>query len=122
MKQKEAKFEIGQKVTMSSKTLYGEVEGVIIERTKIYKVVTRISNGRSFHETNGLVHEERHIHSICLPYRFDGNTLEIDYPQKDYGSFVQKAFTTISEFCGYSYTIKTPKMLTSYSERKLRKI
>lgn len=122
MKQKKAKFEIGQKVNMSTKTLYGEVEGVIVERTKIYKVVTRISNGRSFPETNGLVHEERRIDSICLPYRFDGNTLEIDYPEKDYGSFIQKAFTTISEFYGYSYTIKTPKMLTSYSERQLRKI
>jgi len=122
MKQKEAKFEIGQKVNMSTKTLYGEVEGVIVDITRTYKVVSKVINGNSFFETNGLVHEERHIHSICLPYRFDGNTLEIDYPQKDYGSFVQKAFTTISEFYGYSYTVKTPKMRTSYSERQLRKI
>lgn len=122
MKQKEPKFEIGQKVSLSAPTLYGETQGIIVERTRDYKAVTRISNGHSFPEIDGLVHEERHIKNICLPYRFDGNTLEIDYPEADYGSFVQKAFTTISEFCGYSYTIKTPKMRTSYYERQLRKI
>lgn len=118
MKQKEPKFEIGQKVSLSSPTLYGETQGVIVERTRCYKVVARVYNGYSIPETNGLLHDERDIPSICLPYRFDGNTLEIDYPETNWG----KACTMVSEFYGYSYSIKTAQMLSLYPERALREI
>lgn len=120
MKQKNPKFEIGDKVSMKSKTLYGENVGVVQEITKVFKAVTRVRNGNSFDEIDGLVHFEKEIGGIRLPYRFDGVTLEIDYPQQDFGGFIQKAFTTISEFNGYAYTIKTDKMLTVYSERQLK--
>lgn len=123
MKQKEPKFEIGDKVSMSRATLYGEKEGVIIAFDKNYKAVRKIyGDGRVLQEFDGLVQEEGHIKNIRLPYRFDGVTLEVDYPETDYGTFIQKAYTSIYEFCGYSYTVKTDKILTCYSERQLKKI
>lgn len=123
MEQKKPKFEVGQEVSMSRPTLYGESKGVITQSTKLFKCVRKVyADGRSYPEHNGLVQEERHIDSICLPHRFDGNTLEVDHPQSDYGTFIQKAFTAVYEFYGYAYTVKTEKINTVYSERQLRKI
>lgn len=125
MKQKEPKFAEGDKVSMHRKTLYGETEGVIVEVTKAFRVVRRIySGGRAIPEHDGLVTLERDIKqgNYKLPYRFDGVTLEVDFPESDYGSFVQKAYTSVSEFFEYCYTVKTKEMLTIYSERQLKKI
>ena len=115
---KQPKFKIGDKVSMRRKTLYGETEGEIIEFGKDFQEIDRYGNFKQ----GGLIMSEREINSIKLPFKFDGETLMIDYPQGDYGSFILKAVTIEYKFSGYSYSVKTPKMLTLYLEKSLRKI
>lgn len=115
---KQPKFKIGDKVSMRRKTLYGETEGEIVEFGKDFQEIDRYGNFKQ----GGLVISEREINSIKLPFKFDGETLTIDYPQGDYGSFIWKAVTIEYKFSGYSYSVKTPKMLTLYAEKSLRKI
>jgi hypothetical protein len=115
---KQPKFKIGDKVSMRRKTLYGETEGEIIELGKDFQELDRYGNFMK----GGLVMSEREIKYISLPFKFDGETLTIDYPQRDFGSFILKAVTTEYKFSGYSYTVKTPKINTLYYEKSLRKI
>lgn len=113
---KQPKFKIGDKVSMRSKTLYGETEGEIIQFGKDFQELDRYGNFKQ----GGLVMSERDINNIKLPFKFDGETLTIDYPQRDYGNFIQKAVTIEYKFSGYSYSVKTPKMLTLCCEKSLR--
>lgn len=117
MKQ-QPKFKVGDKVIMRKKTLYGETEGIVSEGPiRCYKALCPYT-GRI--DPNGLVTEERTIKSISLPYEFDGEVLKVHFPESDMGSIIMKAYTLISVFYGYSYTVKTPKMLTGYSESSLK--
>ena len=108
---KQPKFKIGDKVTLKTPSLYNERSGVITAVEKVYKDV----NGT-------LCHRESDINSISIPYRFDGITLEIDYPETVFSNFTQHAYTKISKFYGYSYTVKTEKMNCIYSERGIIKL
>jgi hypothetical protein len=110
MEQKEPKFEIGDKVSMKVKTLYGETHGEVVEAEKEFLELDRFGNFRE----DGLIFSEREIDSIALPYTFDGETLTIEQPQREY--------SIVYKFSGYGYTIKTPKSLTSYPENYLKKI
>lgn len=116
-------FKVGDEVELCVKTLYGEDRGIIVEVDRTFRDVRKIyENNKVLEEYDGLVHEERHIKNCVLPYRFDGVTLEIDYPQADYGTFIQKAFTSVAEFHGYCYVVQSEKMRTSFSQRHLIKI
>lgn len=54
----------------------------------------------------GLHTEERDIKSIELPYRFDGETLQVDFPAATYGDWTQAAHTQTSKFFGYDYSVR----------------
>lgn len=103
------KFNIGDVVVMKKPTLYGETFGTISE-----------GPAKCFKSESGLVTEERTIKSIQLPYEFDGEILVVHYPEHDYGTWIEKAHSSTSVFCFYSYTVKTPKILTVYRESSLR--
>jgi small-conductance mechanosensitive channel len=120
------KFKIGDKVRTSKSDLYGQTVGIVVNVQRMYKEVNRFS-GRM--ERGGLTTDESTIKSISLPYTFDGETLTVDFPESDFGTFIQKAFTMVSKFYGYSVTVetKTPKSctgqaLTSWSEKSISKL
>lgn len=114
---KQPKFKVGDSVKMRTKTLYGEKEGVI---TRIEKVFSEVYEDGTFN-SDGLMTLESTIDSISIPYTFDGETLVVEYPETDYGSFIMKARKRVSKFSGYSYCVKTEKMNTIYPERSLSK-
>ena len=107
---KQPKFKIGQKVK-TPRTLYGEFEGTIIKFQRVFKSID-----------STLCIEESTIKSIQLPHTFDGETLTVNYPEQDFGDFIYKARTQVSKFYGYSYTVRSAKMLTTFSERSLKLI
>jgi len=115
---KQAIFKIGDKVSMRRKTLYGETEGEIVSIQRTYQETWEDGSFRY----EGLCHLENDIKSILLPHTFDGETLTIDYPQRDFGGFIKKANTHVYKFSGYSYSVKTLRVLTLYSEKTLKKI
>lgn len=116
------KFKIGDKVNCP-RTLYDETRGEIVEITRLFR---RIDIRTGEFERNGLDTLENTIRHIQLPYRFDGNTLEIDYPEETIKltnmTIHNKAKTETSKFYGYVYTVQTPKMRTVFSERLLRHV
>jgi hypothetical protein len=115
--QKSPKFEIGQTVNCEP-NLYGETTGTIYERERLYREINPYT-GRM----NGMVTGEATLKHIELKYDFDGETLTIHYPESDFGSSIQKAYSTVSKFCGWGYTVKSPKgNNTGYLERHLKSI
>ena len=115
---KQPKFKIGDNVSMRRKTMYGETEGEITAVDREF--LETYSNG-SFN-SRGLMQSERHIETIKLPYTFDGETLTIEHPQRDFGTFILKAVTMVYKFKSYSYVVKTPRINTLYLEGSLKKI
>jgi hypothetical protein len=113
---KQPKFKVGDKVRMTSKNLYGETEGKVIEFQKIFHELDRDGEFK----VGGLTTLESNINSIRLPHTFDGETLSVEMPQTDLGEIIIKARTLISKFKGYAYTVKTPKMNTIISEGSIR--
>ena len=111
------KFQIGNAVRMSKKTLYDETEGMISEVEKVFQELHRNSDEI---DTDGLMIRESDIKNICLPYEFDGEKyLSIQY-SSDITCSVNR--TKKYKFCGYAYTITTPKMSSIYPEKSLRLI
>lgn len=114
-------FSIGDTVK-HPKSLYDETEGKIVEVERIYQ---QVNKDGSF-DMHGLAHLENTISSICLPYRFDGETLEVDYPESEFkltnGVIKENAYTMKSRFYGWAYTVETAKMRCVFSQRQLRKI
>jgi len=113
-----AKYVVDDKVEMSSPTLYGEREGVITEVRRMYKRLDKyaLAQGSEIFDKKGLVTFEDTIKSICIPYTFDGTYLVVDYGNED--QYIKGK--EMSKFWGWCYTVKTPKMLTVYSERQLK--
>lgn len=112
-------FKIGDKVRMKKPNLYNETDGEVSEVVRMYQVVSSVTGKR---DTRGLITFEDDIKSTQLPYTFDGTTLKVEFPETDYGSWIQKAYTQTSVFAGYAVTVKTPKMLTRCKETSLFKI
>lgn len=112
------KFKVGDQVTAKSKY------NGIIARATVENVTRTFSacdaNGQF--ERGGLVTVESDIKSICLPYRFDGETLEVDHPETKFATFTMHAHTHRSRFSGYSYTIRDNATGQRYGmpERKMR--
>jgi hypothetical protein len=115
---KQPKFQIGDKVSMRTKTLYGETEGKITEVRKVYQETWEDGSFRS----DGLCYDENEIENISIEHTFDGETLTIKSPQREFSTFILKAETRVHKFNGYSYTVKTPKINTLYYEKSLIKI
>jgi len=106
---KQPKYGVGETMTMKRANLYGEKVGVITKVNRLYKRICKHTGG---FDPDGLVTSEDTISSICIPYEFDGETLIVDYGDKS--QFVKGKET--SKFYGYTYTIKSAKMLSEYSE------
>jgi len=106
------KYAIGDTVTCP-KTLYNETEGEIVEVERIFK---EWENGKF--RRGGLCTSEDTIPLGCLPTTFDGVTLVVSYPK----SILGEAKDMVSKFYGYAYTIRTPKGLTVFSEKSLKKL
>ena len=128
------RFGPGDRVKMKSKTLQGETEGVVESAERVYRQVgpdargpgssrrkrfTRRPDGQF--DPDGLWTMESTVGGV-LPFRFDGETIEVEYPASKHGEWTRAAHVLKSRFAGYSYTVRTPKMLTSYPERALSKI
>lgn len=93
---KQPKFEIGQEVILRGKLKmnYSDKTAVVTSRQRYFK------------NENGGVTSESMIPNIALPYEFDGETLTVHYPEQDFGTFVQKAYTRTSTFGGWEYRVK----------------
>lgn len=113
---KDCKFKVGDKVTMKRKTLYGETEGTVTEVSRYYQALDRNGN----FDPTGLIQDERHLSSICLPWRVIEDVLEIDHPHEEFEHFIQKARTHRYKLNGWSVCVKTAKMNTIYDERSLK--
>jgi hypothetical protein len=111
------KFEIGNDVVTKKPTLYNETEGTITEVTRMFKAVCPYT-GKI--DRAGLCILEQEIVSMSVPYELDGDVLKVHMPERDYGTWVQKAQTHVYVFNGFCYTVKTPKMNTVYSEKTLK--
>lgn len=88
------KFNIGQSVELVAfRNRHPEVpaKGIIQSRS------------RYFANPNGLNVAEYEISSIRLPYRFDGKTLEVEFPEQRFGHFCQPAYTSTFTFKGWMY-------------------
>lgn len=103
------KFKIGQKI--SGKTRKTGLFTGIVEEVE-----------RCFRSETGSVTEERHIKLIPLPYTFDGETLTIQFPETVHGSFIQKAYTSVSKFSGYSYAVRTADRLIGVDEKQIKAV
>jgi len=118
---KSPKFKVGDAVK-HPKTLYDETEGTVVKIDRIFQET--YADGTF--NMDGLADIESTIHSCVLPYRFDGKTYEVDFPAETIkctdGTFHRNAYTKVSKFFGYAYTVETPKMRTLFSERSLRKM
>lgn len=113
------KFIIGNTVQMPRPALLDkETIGVVTEVQKVFKEVD--SNGKFV--SDGLCIEESTIQGGCLPRTFDGNTLTITYPERDYGTWIEKEIKVSYVFYTYSCTVKTSKMNTCFLEKRLRLI
>ena len=115
---KQPKYEVGQKVKLKKKTLYGETEGEIVRVEKIFQEIDESGN----FNPDGLSTLESTIDSISIPYTFDGETLTVEFPAIECTNIIIKAKKRVSKFSGYAYTVETPKMNTMFSESTLIKI
>lgn len=113
---KQPKFKIGDKVILKRKTRYNETEGEIVKVDKVFQEIDQFGNFKD----GGLNTSESTIKSIQSPYTFDGETLKVEQAEMDLGSIIIKACTRVSKFKGYAYTIKTPKINTSYLEHQIK--
>ncbi len=100
-----AKYEVGQTVTIRTRKT-GKVTGTIEAVQRIFKKV--LSNGQF--DRGGISTFENDIKGIALPYTFDGETLTINFPEYNYGTFVQKAYNQISKHYTYGYSIRIPSL------------
>lgn len=115
--QRSPKFKIGDKVKHLP-TLYKETAGIVEEVERIYQTI--FENGEF--DWEGLSTLEHTIPMIQLPYTFDGETLIIEFPEHDYGKWIEKAHTHVSKFSGYGVTVRTPEMLSVFNEQSLKLI
>lgn len=107
------KYKVDETVTLKSPTLFKEWEGKVVEVQRLFK---RLNSAGKF-DPHGLVTRESEIESIKLPYTLVDDVLTVTYPSDGpFGGRTEK-----SAFYGYAYTIKTPKMLSIYSESGLTK-
>lgn len=113
------KYSIGQTVKCPP-TLYNEKEGKIVDIEKIFQEV----NKDGTFNMDGLATLERTIQHCCLPCRFDGKTLEVDHPESTMkltnGTIYHKAYTRVSKFYGYAYTIQTKEMRSLFNEEQIK--
>lgn len=103
---KQPKYSVGQTLQLLRPTLYDETKGEVTEVEKMFK---RIDKYSGHFDPDGLVTRESDIETIKLPYEFDGETLKVNYDGR----------IETSKLYGFAYTIKTPKMLSIYSESGL---
>lgn len=97
-----AKFAPGAAVACSTRK-HGRFPAVVVE---VHKAFAETDSSGAFRK-GGLVTDERDIPTICIPHRFDGETLEVDYPEAKYaGGWSRAAHTVVSKFYGYSYTVR----------------
>lgn len=119
----EPKFQVGDEVK-TPMNLYHETFG---EVTAVEKIFQEVHSGGALDGTfdmDGLATLEHTIESIKLPYKFDGETLEIRIPASTiklkHGEMRENARTRTSKFYGYAYTVTTDKMNSIFSEESLR--
>ena len=111
----EQEFNIGDAVRMLSPTLYGETEGTVygVERTLKELCKWALKRGEEEVDEDGLWTLENSIKSICVPYTFDGTYLKI------YKDDEKTQLERTSKVTGYSYSVKSEKMNSSYPETAL---
>lgn len=118
MKELKPKFRIGDEIAFRTK--YGEHKtGEITGIEKTFQVIDP-RTGKFKHD--GLATLERTIENIVLPYRYDGTTLEVDYPEERSGDWTHHAHTTVSKLKGFSYTVKAPDYNYIVSEEQVKKL
>jgi hypothetical protein len=110
-----AQFKIGDAVRMLSATLYGETEGTVyaVEGRFMELCKWALERGEEEFDEDGLCTLEGTIKSISVPYTFDGTYLKI------YEDDEKTKLRRTSKFSGYSYSVKSAKMNTSYPETAL---
>lgn len=104
------KFKVGDLVRLSKPDLEGNTDGEI---TRVEKLFKELDPYTGKFKRSGLVTMESTIEAGCLPKRFDGWTLEVDFPQQEFDSFIQKAWTMKSFFYGYACTVKASKTFST---------
>lgn len=94
-------FGIGESVLITKGKVAGE-KGEVVEIEKSFLEVDEEGN----FNRDGLLTMESTITSIKLPYTFDGETLKVEHPERDYGNWVQKKYTHTAKFYQNAYTIR----------------
>ncbi|MGG6448266.1 KOW motif-containing protein [Pseudobacillus badius] len=110
-------FEVGDQVKVISGKYAGHI-GEVIEVQRSYKELDPY--GVNFAE-EGLLMIEDSIRNTTWNYEFDGYTLRLHYPEKDYGSFITKARITTSIFYAYYYTVKLSETNIALTHKGLKK-
>lgn len=115
------KYSYGQMVDTKKPDFYGNTYGEIVEIRKVYKETYGMSDDIN---PNGLVTFENTIKDCQLPYTFENDVLIVNYPERDYGTWIQKAYSQKSIFFGYAYVVKAGEgnkmMRTVYIEKNLK--
>jgi len=117
-----SKFRVGDKVTGRTRS-WGVITGTVTQVERYFMSVDASGNW----EPKGIAcgTAESDIKSIQLPHRFDGTTLEVDFPEAVYSTFTTHAHTQRSQFHSWTYTVQTTvprlgSLLVGMPERKLK--
>jgi hypothetical protein len=125
------KFKVGDKVSMKTKTLYGETEGVITHVERTYQRCDEHGNpeprGLNSLESMFYIPKDKTLHD--KPWQSHGNK-DITYEFAGPNMIIGRWHNGGSGFGGnkvfynvctkISYTIKTPQMNSIYPERSLK--
>lgn len=104
LQQRKPKFKVGDNVKMLIENLQGETTGKVSEVNRIYK---EVYPGTNEIDPDGLTISENTIKTISVPYKFDGDVLEI---QSSSGK------TRKHIFAGYNVVVISEKMNTMINE------
>lgn len=95
-------YQINDFVEVKSGDMKG-LKGKIVEVDRMFRAIR--ANGEF--EVDGFTTLESNIPTISIPYTFDGETLSVDFPETEFENFVENAYTQVSKFFDYAYTIES---------------
>lgn len=115
------KFKVGDPVRMKKPDLYNCTTGKVVGVEKIFQA---FEDGRF--DMRGLAILENTIECTSVPYKLDGDTLEIYMPESEFkmsnGDVLKRAAKTrVYKFRDYAYTVESDKMRTVYNGSSLIK-
>lgn len=103
---KEVYTDVANEVGQTVEFVQGNYKGVIGEIVQVQRAYKQLGPDGYAFDPEGLVTLEDTIKSISLPYEFDGYTLKVHFPESKFPTFTQHAYTAVSTFYAYNYTVR----------------